>query len=207
MTEICKCKTKLNNISKEQQNSDGYIYTFTNLLCKFEYVLYSPYNITLELLCDHYIINDRKYIKKCCYEKIIFNIKADLLKFTINNELEDFEDIFNTDTLDISNYIEVIYNDDYKFFTYETKLLLNGQKINLPIYINDDNKLEKEFDILKNKYNNIHMLNQRLINTLKLYKYHEFNTIEKYDYEEIKQKNKKLNQEFKRIAKLMKLCN
>ena len=33
----------------------------------------------------------------------------------------------------------------------------------------------------------------------------EFNNIQKYNYEEIKQKNKQLNQEFKRIAKLMKL--
>lgn len=60
------------------------------------------------------------------------------------------------------------------------------------------------------------MLNKRLIDTLMLYRYKEFTTTDAgngignntttYDYDEIKQKNKALNTEFKRVAKLMKLC-
>ncbi len=49
-------------------------------------------------------------------------------------------------------------------------------------------------------------LNKRLVNLLTVYKYQEFNDVKKYDYLEIKQKNKALNTEFKRVAKLMKLC-
>jgi hypothetical protein len=50
------------------------------------------------------------------------------------------------------------------------------------------------------------MLNKRLIDTLMLYRYKEFNNTTTYDYDEIKQKNKALNNEFKRVAKLIKLC-
>lgn len=68
------------------------------------------------------------------------------------------------------------------------------------------NKLKHENNELKIKNNKIVKLNKRLVNLLTIYKYHEFNEVEKYDYNEIKQKNKALNSEFKRVAKLMKLC-
>lgn len=69
----------------------------------------------------------------------------------------------------------------------------------IDILKNENNKLKDEIS-KKNK------LNKRLINLITIYKYHEFNDVEKYDYNSIKEKNKKLNSEFKRVAKLMKLC-
>ena len=74
--------------------------------------------------------------------------------------------------------------------------------------MNDDtiDKLKHENTELKVKLNKKDNLNKRMINILMLYKSNEFNIVEKYDYNEIKQKNKTLNSEFKRVAKLMKLC-
>ena len=64
---------------------------------------------------------------------------------------------------------------------------------------------EEEYKNLEDRLNKKDKLNKRLINVLTIYKYHELNNVQKYDYNEIKQKNKKLNLEFKRVAKLMKL--
>ena len=85
-------------------------------------------------------------------------------------------------------------------------------------------KIQNDHDKLKNKNNELEIdnkvlicrleqqniklskkddLNKRLINILTIYKYHELNNVQKYNYNEIKQKNKQLNQEFKRIYKLI----
>jgi DNA repair exonuclease SbcCD ATPase subunit len=65
--------------------------------------------------------------------------------------------------------------------------------------------LSKKLETVNKEINKKDKLNKRLVNVLTIYKYHEFNNVEKYDYNEIKQKNKALNTEFKRVAKLMKL--
>ena len=67
-------------------------------------------------------------------------------------------------------------------------------------------ELKNEINILKEELNKKDMLNKRLIDTLMLYRYKEFNNTTTYDYNKIKQKNKALNAEFKRVAKLKKLC-
>lgn len=69
-----------------------------------------------------------------------------------------------------------------------------------------NNNLKNEINKLTKELNKKDELNKRLINTLMLYKYQEFDNTITYDYEDIKQKNKALNAEFKRVAKLMKLC-
>jgi hypothetical protein len=65
--------------------------------------------------------------------------------------------------------------------------------------------LENQINIITKELNKKDELNKRLINTLMLYRYSEFNNTITYDYEEIKKRNKTLNTEFKRVAKLMKL--
>jgi len=65
---------------------------------------------------------------------------------------------------------------------------------------------QNKINILTEELNKKDELNKRLINTLMLYRYKEFDNTITYDYNEIKQKNKALNNEFKRVAKLMKLC-
>jgi hypothetical protein len=106
-----------------------------------------------------------------------------------NNELEKILKNFGSDQKD-KMIIEIL------------------QSISFLREMNDDtiDKLKHENTELKVKLNKKDKLNKRLINILKIYKYHEFNNVEKYDYNEIKQKNKTLNSEFKRVAKLMKLC-
>jgi hypothetical protein len=69
---------------------------------------------------------------------------------------------------------------------------------------NDNINETLEEQLSKNK--KIEKVNKRLVNLIAIYKYHDFNEVEKYNYIEIKQKNKTLNNEFKRVAKLMKLC-
>jgi hypothetical protein len=64
---------------------------------------------------------------------------------------------------------------------------------------------KKIINELKEQLNKKDKLNKRLIDVLTIYKNHEFNIVEKYDYKSIKENNKKLNLEFKRVAKLMKL--
>lgn len=66
--------------------------------------------------------------------------------------------------------------------------------------------IKDELEETKKQSSKKDKLNKRLVNLLTIYKYHEFNNVEKYDYNSIKEKNKKLNSEFKRVAKLMKLC-
>lgn len=65
-----------------------------------------------------------------------------------------------------------------------------------------ENENKKQYE----RINNVNKLNKRLVNLITIYKYHDLNNVETYDYSSIKEKNRKLNSEFKRIAKLMKLC-
>lgn len=93
---------------------------------------------------------------------------------------------------------EICRNQDY----YSNQM----QKKNIIIELNDIiDKLKDENNKLKVKLNKKDILNKRMINILICYKSNEFNIVEKYDYNAIKQKNKALNTEFKRVAKLMKL--
>ena len=72
-------------------------------------------------------------------------------------------------------------------------------------YDNKINELKTKNKELENELSKKDKLNKRLVNILPIYKYHELNDVQKYNYKEIKEKNKKLNSEFKRVAKLMKL--
>jgi DNA-binding ferritin-like protein (Dps family) len=67
----------------------------------------------------------------------------------------------------------------------------------------ENDLIKDKLDIIKDELSKKDKLNKRLVNLLTIYKYHEFNNVEKYDYQEIKEKNKKLNQEFKRVYKLI----
>ena len=69
----------------------------------------------------------------------------------------------------------------------------------------DEEETSLVFEMLINIYMEGMIDAERLVNILTIYKYHELNNVQKYNYEEIKEKNKKLNNEFKRVAKLMKL--
>ena len=80
--------------------------------------------------------------------------------------------------------------------TYQTKIDQLEKKIDEIVEINEEeiNEIIEEYD---EKINNL----QKEIQYLKSIK----SKSPKYDYNTIKQKNKKLNNEFKKIAKLMKL--
>jgi hypothetical protein len=94
---------------------------------------------------------------------------------------------------------EISRNQEFYFNQMKKKSII--------IELNDEiEKLKYENNELKVKLNKKDNLNKRMINILMLYKSNEFNIVEKYNYNEIKQKNKALNSEFKRVAKLMKLC-
>jgi hypothetical protein len=69
----------------------------------------------------------------------------------------------------------------------------------------ENNILLNKFEMVNEKLNEKTILNKRLINILTTYRYNELHNIKIYNYEEIGQKNKKLNNEFLKIAKLMKL--
>lgn len=116
------------------------------------------------------------------------------------------------------------YNDYTKNQLYELNKILVKSKENLEIELNKkDCEMQNIIKELKSQYKQELMeqadkletinnelykkdkLNKRLVNILTIYKYHELNNVKKYNYEEIKEKNKKLNNEFKIVAKLMKL--
>lgn len=174
----------------------------------------------LNINCNYYIINNNKYIKQCCYNSLIHVLP------------EPIKDTFINSTLDFSNYVRIKelkeYNFDiadricnpniFKINYFGKKVILSINKLELyeKEKLKFDNKLNAKDNIITNLQNKINkleeelnkkdMLNKRLIDTLMLYRYKEFNNTTTYDYDEIKQKNKALNNEFKRVAKLMKLC-
>lgn len=113
----------------------------------------------------------------------------------LNNPLnKDFK--LNINLINLTN----LNNYDIKIINYQTDI----EKIEKE-YNNKINKLETKNNKLLNELSKKDKLNKRLVNILTIYKYHELNNVQKYNYEEIKEKNKKLNNEFKRVAKLMKL--
>jgi len=229
--EFC-AKCYLKNIDTCTINP--HYYEFKNNVCEFKAGLCNPnFNKTLNLLCEYYIINNHRYIKKCCYKAI----------FPIFQHMGVFKEIFITSTLDFSNYVRIKLLEEYDFDINMRMMGINNFKI---IYLGKEKKINPEFtsghkdkmlieslqsisflrtmndnaiDILKNeltkkdnllkKSNNelfkTDRLNKRLVNLLTIYKYHELNNVQKYNYEDIKEKNKKLNSEFKRVAKLTKL--
>jgi hypothetical protein len=113
--------------------------------------------------------------------------------------------------LEIDNNILNLQNNTYKHkikkdndelkniitLEYEYSLLANENKI----CYEEIKKYEETISQLQQKINSITNLNTRLINTLS--KKENNNKIIKYDYAEIKSKNQKLNNEFKRIYKLI----
>lgn len=242
------------NIKNKNDTSiiNSYYYEFKNNVCEFKAGLCNPnFNITLNLLCEYYIINNNRYIKKCCYNSIQPTFQ----------HMGVFKEMFITSTLDFSNYVRIKLLEEYDFdinmrmmSTNSFKIIYSGKEKIINDKIINDNRLieamqtisflreinDDAIDILKSKLfkkdkqineltfkyekletDNIYLikeckklnnelskrdkLNKRLVNLLTIYKYHELNNVQKYDYQEIKEKNKKLNQEFKRVAKLMKL--
>lgn len=197
--------------------NNNYTMIFSNNSFRFEQGLCNPnFEMKLNINCDYYIINNNKYIKYCCYKSIV-NVLPTPIK-----------EIFIDSTLDFSNYVRIKklkeYNFDIATRIHDLEINYFGKKLSLSINklelyetekLKFDNKLNAKDNIITNFQNKIYkleeelnkkdMLNKRLIDTLMLYRYKEFNNTTTYDYDEIKQKNKALNAEFKRVAKLMKL--
>lgn len=125
------------------------------------------------------------------------------------------------------NYSKLFYYDDFKYLIHNENIIAvhNSAKITERIIKKHSPELQtlkykfkvKNIDIddnfvyiTKDKYDSLISLNNKLTNDIKNYKSEiaylkEVNSKSRiYDYNEIKEKNKKLNNEFKRIVKLMK---
>ena len=122
-----------------------------------------------------------------------------ILNDTISINYNGFNiELWNINLKKLTNLNE--YEYDLQIINYQSDI----EKIKHE-YDNKINKLENKNKELSNELSKKNKLNKRLVNILTIYKYHELNNVQKYNYEEIKEKNKKLNSEFKRVAKLMKL--
>jgi hypothetical protein len=134
-------------------------------------------------------------------EKIILLNKSFSNKYFKNNTIPQFnlrlkfENITVTETQSVENRYHSLQEEYQRVWKIRNDLEVKNDII------------KDELDIIKDKLFKKEKLNKRLINILTIYKYHELNNVQKYNYEEIKEKNKKLNSEFKRVAKLMKLNN
>lgn len=169
-------------------------------------------------------INLLTYEKSCFMElyrhidENLFSLpRRDLVKQNkINNSISINYNGFNLELLNI-NELNNLSNKDFKLNINLIKLTnLNNYGVKIINYQTDIEKIKQEYN---NKINKLETknnkllndlskkdkLNKRLVNILTIYKYHELNNVQKYNYEEIKEKNKKLNSEFKRVVKLMKL--
>lgn len=217
--------------NKDISTRNIYYSEFKNNVCHFKVGLCNPnFDMTLNLLCDYYIINNNTYIKKCCY----YSIQP------IFHDLRYYKDIFIISTLDFSNYvgIKLLNNEFESQFKYRLNINYSGVKIykntelnNLKSIIStkyledeilnykaqtnnlkfENKELKKSHDKLLIEKTQIKRKNIELTSCLDI-KNKIINELEKelkyfrpkYNYDEIKQKNKNLNQEFKRIYKLIK---
>ncbi len=128
-----------------------------------------------------------------------------LQDFQINYKSMDYKDKkIKKQTDKIKQLEEILLREHKTIDTLNYKLINKTEELNK--LFQDINSITNELRELKEKLVKKDNLNKRLVNLLTVYKYQEFNGVEKYDYVEIKQKNKALNTEFKRVAKLMKLC-
>lgn len=143
-----------------------------------------------------------------------------------NYNIKEHKKKFNIQTPEIFNFINnpklSLHNQELRYVDFEIEnlksklkqlqLMYNQvfndrEKINIEIE-NIELELEnsyEEIEILENKIKKLENEYKRLSDVLTVYKNDNLNNVKKYNYQEIKEKNKKLNQEFKRIAKLMKL--
>ncbi len=177
---------------------------------------------------DKYLENEKSH-KYCFHKNNNEKSNHDLSKEIYNKELSNrHEDIIiallqkiswlresNDNSFDLlKKKINDKENEINSLKEKQKKLLSDLNRVNCNNFIYADkikdleNKLldNDELKNLKEELSKKDKLNKRLVKLLIIYKYHEFNIVEKYDYNEIKQKNKALNTEFKRVAKLMKLC-
>ena len=179
-----------------------------------------------KLIIEIFQINHNYYISKSfinlltydksCFMQLYRHIDENLFSLPRRDLLKQNKSILN-------DSISINYNGfNIELWNINLKKLTNLNEYDLQIinYQSDIEKIKQEYDnkinILENKNkelenknkelsNDLDKLNKRLVNILTIYKYHELNNVQKYNYEEIKEKNKKLNSEFKRVAKLMKL--
>lgn len=194
--------------------------------------IFKKYVTCDKLILEIFHMNNNYYISKnfihlLTYEKSCFmelyrhideNLfslpRRDLVKQNkINNSISINYNGFNLELLNI-NELNNLSNKDFKLNINLIKLTnLNNYGVKIINYQTDiekikqeyNNKLETKNNKLLNDLSKKDKLNKRLVNILTIYKYHELNNVQKYNYEEIKEKNKKLNSEFKRVVKLMKL--
>ena len=152
-------------------------------------------------------LNFSNYIHITFLNKYNFNITLkDMTLCSLKDNNYSCNSIFSTDFNCLQTLNDKQINDSLVLFNNELRLQYNKdiEKIKQE-YNNKINKLETKNNKLLNELSKKDKLNKRLVNILTIYKYHELNNVQKYNYEEIKEKNKKLNNEFKRVAKLMKL--
>ncbi len=182
------------------------------------FITFYTYNNMLKMCCYHYYLHlteesgaiplEIRYHHTLSYKNIVslfYNDKIILLNKTFSNQnlKKNARSHFNIRLKfkNITVYELLPLEKRYNRLKEEYYILLKKR---------DDLETERddlydELEEVQEKLSKKDKLNKRLVNLLTIYKYHEFNNVEKYDYQEIKEKNKKLNQEFKRVAKLMKL--
>jgi hypothetical protein len=171
---------------------DPKIQNYQNIILKTHFVpqLNTNQHCLLEnITCT---FSDKKYY-------YIGNAPPDNLK--INVEINYIN--FKTYKDEINELRQELYNKDIALQKCQEHNTIQNTRIQ---------KLEREIKNINMNYNNItnsfaDIINdlQDQINKLKM-QINNNSDVVIYDYEEIKQKNKALNNEFKRLAKLMKLC-
>ena len=156
--------------------------------------------------------------KICCLVKYHRNVSSNTFgdcgihcgMFDKLLNFRDFKTLIYNNEIIIVHSTAIIQQHTHSGYN-NRRIIYKVQNINIEINenLNINNKitnLENKINVLTEELNKKDNLNKRLIDTLMLYRYKEFNNTITYDYNEIKQKNKALNSEFKRVAKLMKLC-
>ena len=135
----------------------------------------------------------------------------------INKELKENNDILLSQLKNIYKQSQISINKCKKIrsklnkknnqiINLSNKFKIEANNIDLKDELLKENmNLKCKNDKLNNDLSKKDKLNKRLTNLLTIYKYHELNNVQKYNYQDIKNRNKQLNQEFKRVAKLMKL--
>jgi hypothetical protein len=210
----CTCRT---NRTINSNTNEFTFYSYNNMFkvcCLRLYFqtlnVYNHNGYKCDFSCTYYyrLLNyqDFKYI---VYNKeiILVHMNEKINDCTyLNNTYKTIVKVKNIDIDENLTFVNTYkYNDMVKCKTnYDNVVSVLINKNSDILYANKN--LENKINKLEEELNKKDMLNKRLIDTLMLYRYKEFNNTTTYDYDEIKQKNKALNNEFKRVAKLIKLC-
>lgn len=173
---------------------------YNNIIAHLRQEIFNTIFVLTSLdFADYVRIIDFNSFEQVDINRSKINYLGNEIKFSVK-KLEFYEN----EKIEFDNKLQ---NKDSIIFGLENKINNINKELNDEVQIKKHiiTNLQNKINKLEEELNKKDMLNKRLIDTLMLYRYKEFNNTITYDYNEIKQKNKALNTEFKRVAKLMKL--